>query len=224
MAKRVKTKTINQDQLQNLTGEMAQTAFQKENYPGLEQPLDPEELELEGSAASEGEQEPDITVFRPDREGVRKVLGDLEADVMDYIWDKIQSNPQGLTVRDVYEDFRLHRYIAYTTVMSTMARLGRKRLLRAKKVDGAYVYTPNLNKEEFIDNFVSRILENLLVSFSHSTEEYLNRVATDQSPSRLAALKAKMAALRQAENASETDNLSKQADPEGPLSPAGSRS
>ena len=30
--------------------------------------------------------EPDISVFRPDRPGVRKVLGDLEAEIMELIW------------------------------------------------------------------------------------------------------------------------------------------
>ncbi len=215
MARRIKPKEYTQDPFQNLNGNNnSQTAFQKENYLKIETALDAEELELEEPAT--GEQEPDITVFRPDREGVRKVLGDLESDIMEYVWDNIKSTPQGLTVRDVYEDFRLRRAIAYTTVMSTMARLGRKHLLRVKKVDGAYVYTPSLSKEEFINNFVSRILENLLVSFSHSTEEYLNRVETDQHSTRVTALKAKMAALRQAENAG--DKLSKETGPQSPPS------
>lgn len=30
--------------------------------------------------------EPDITVYRPDRPGIRKVLGDLEAEIMEFVW------------------------------------------------------------------------------------------------------------------------------------------
>lgn len=143
------------------------------------------------------EKEPDISVFRPDREGVRKVLGDLEADIMEYIWDNVTPTRKWITVRDVYEAFKLRRTIAYTTVMSTMARLGRKRLLQTKNLEGAYGYTPSLSKQEFINNFVTRILENLLVSFSHTAEEFLNQAATPQSKSRIAELRAKMASLHQ---------------------------
>jgi predicted transcriptional regulator len=137
------------------------------------------------AAASENGLEPEIPVFRPDREGIRKVLGDLEADVMEYVWEKYSSsatsnqNEKGIIVREVYEQFRLHRTIAYTTVMTTMARLARKHLLSVRRVDNTYIYTPNLSKEEFIDNFVARILENLLVSFADTTESHLQRLVSE---------------------------------------------
>src|SRR5258706_14199477 len=94
--------------------------------------------------------EPDFSVIRTDRPGIRKVLGDLEAEIMELIW----SHPadQGITVRDVFEvlyERRLsesadeRRRIAYTTVMNTMTRLAQKQLLRVEKVDQAYVYYPN---------------------------------------------------------------------------------
>ncbi|MDB5081679.1 MAG: transcriptional repressor, CopY family [Chloroflexi bacterium] len=149
----------------------------------------------EGPAADE---EPDISVYRPDRQGVRKVLGDLEADIMEYIWEKVPAErPSGLTVREVYEAFWQNRYVAYTTIMTTMARLARKHLLRARKVDTAFVYTPILSKDEFIDNFVSRILENLLVSFSSSTENHLERLSSSEARTdRIATLKNRVATLR----------------------------
>lgn len=147
--------------------------------------------------AGTGDQEPDISVFRPDREGVRKVLGDLEADIMEYIWDNVSPTGSGITVREVYEAFWQRRYIAYTTVMSTMARLARKHLLRARKVDNAYIYTPILSKAEFIDNFVSRILENLLVSFSYTTKVHLQRLSSGDKAGRIASLKNKVASLRE---------------------------
>ena len=45
--------------------------------------------------------EPDISVFRPDRPGIRKVLGDLEAEIMELVWSRPAD--QGTTVRDVFE-------------------------------------------------------------------------------------------------------------------------
>jgi len=91
--------------------------------------------------------EPDISVFRPDRPGIRKVLGDLEAEIMELVWSRPEGS--GTTVRDVFEvlyERRLsdeRRRIAYTTVMNTMVRLAKKNLLRVEKRDQAYLYFPN---------------------------------------------------------------------------------
>ena len=75
--------------------------------------------------------EPEINTFRPDRPGIRKVLGDLEADIMEVIWAR--PTDTGTTVRDVFEVLYANRRIAYTSVMSTMTRLAKKKLLWAEK-------------------------------------------------------------------------------------------
>src|SRR5712691_8814058 len=115
--------------------------------------------------------EPDISVFRPDRPGIRKVLGDLEAEIMDLVWEHPAA--QGITVRDVFEALYGRRRIAYTTVMTTMARLGKKNLLRTERAEQAYIYYPNFSRDEFVSRFVGRILENLLVGFAGPTLEGL---------------------------------------------------
>lgn len=109
----------------------------------------------------------DITVFRPDRPGIRKVLGDLEADIMELIWSL--PDQRSTTVREVFEILYEQRRIAYTTVMNTMTRLAKKHLLRVEKEDMAYVYTPALTQQEFVSRFVSHILEDLFISFSAET-------------------------------------------------------
>ncbi len=78
-----------------------------------------------------------------------------------------------MTVWTVFDVLRRRRRIAYTTVMSTMARLARKKLLRFEKLDQAYVYYPNVTQDEFISGFVGRILENLVTSFTGATIEGL---------------------------------------------------
>ena len=115
--------------------------------------------------------EPDISVFRPDRPGIRKVLGDLEAEIMELIWARPPG--QGTLVREVFEILYERRRIAYTTVMNTMTRLAKKRLLRVEKHDQAYVYYPNFTQQEFVSRFVGRILEDLFVNFSGATLEGL---------------------------------------------------
>lgn len=110
--------------------------------------------------------EPEIGVFRPDRPGIRKVLGDLEAEIMEIVWAR--PTGAGTTVRDVFETLYERRRIAYTTVMNTMTRLAKKRLLRAEKQEHAYVYYPTSTREAFVSGFVGRLLESLLVGFAGS--------------------------------------------------------
>lgn len=108
--------------------------------------------------------EPEISVFRPDRPGIRKVLGNLEAEIMEVVWSR--PHDAGSTVRDVFEVLYERRRLAYTTVMSTMARLAKKNLLRAEKREQAYVYSPRYTEQEFVSRFVARLLEDLLVGFT----------------------------------------------------------
>ena len=125
---------------------------------------------------------PDISVFRPDRPGIRKVLGNLEADIMEFIWELPAGQPAA--VREVFEYLYRSRRIAYTTVMSTMARMARKGLLRVEKANQAYQYYPRLSQQEFVSGFVRRILEDLLVSFSGATLEGLRGLQNPEAAER----------------------------------------
>jgi predicted transcriptional regulator len=109
----------------------------------------------------------DISVFRPDRPGIRKVLGDLEAEIMEEIWTR--PGEQGTTVRDIFEVLHGRRRLAYTTVMSTMSRLAKKQLLRVEKQDHTYIYYPNMTQQEFVSLFVGRIVEDLFINFTGET-------------------------------------------------------
>jgi len=138
--------------------------------------------------------EPDIRVYRPNQEGIRKVLGDLEAEIMELIWTRPAH--EGATVRDVFETLSKRRQIAYTTVMTTMARLARKKLLRARRHGQAYVYFPNFTEQEFISRFVGRILESLLISFSGITLERLKALSGPRAAARARRLLARIARRR----------------------------
>ena len=122
------------------------------------------------------ESEPEISTFRPDRTGIRTVLGDLEAEIMELVWARPAG--QGVMVREIFEILYERRHLAYTTVMNTMTRLARKNLLRVEKAEQAYVYYPNFTQEEFISRFVGRILENLLVNFTGAALNELHDLTT----------------------------------------------
>jgi predicted transcriptional regulator len=72
-------------------------------------------------------------------------FGDLETVVMDRVWSR-----EGTTkVREVFEDLRQEREIAYTTVMSTMDNLHRKGWLSRKRQGKAFLYWPSLTREQY---------------------------------------------------------------------------
>ena len=142
--------------------------------------------------------DPDISTFRPDRPGIRKVLGDLEAEIMEVIWARPAE--QGTSVRDVFEILYERRRIAYTTVMSTMTRLAKKNLLRTEKQDQAYIYYPNFTQEEFVHRFVRRVLEDLLVTFEGATLEGLNALPDQQAAARARQLLEEIAQRRAKED------------------------
>jgi predicted transcriptional regulator len=72
-------------------------------------------------------------------------FGDLEAVVMHRVWE--QDGP--VTVRDLFDELRQERAIAYTTVMSTMDNLHRKGWLARAKDGKAYRYTATASREEY---------------------------------------------------------------------------
>jgi predicted transcriptional regulator len=111
--------------------------------------------------------------FKPHKTGLKKVLGDLEADIMEIIWQK---NPA--SVRDVYETLRLEREIAYTTVMTIMGRLAEKELLIKSPKGNAYLYTPAISKKEFSKKVVSAVIDGLLDEFAEpALSHFIDRLS-----------------------------------------------
>ncbi len=72
-------------------------------------------------------------------------FGELEAVVMHRVWD--HDGP--VTVRDLFDELRAERSIAYTTVMSTMDNLHRKGWLDRERDGKAYRYRAVATREEY---------------------------------------------------------------------------
>lgn len=75
----------------------------------------------------------------------KRGFGDLEAVVMGRVW----AHDGPVTVRDVFDELKQDRAIAYTTVMSTMDNLNRKGWLARVKDGKAYRYTPVASRDEY---------------------------------------------------------------------------
>ncbi len=85
-----------------------------------------------------------------------RTLGPLESKVMQIIWRNRKS-----TVRQVVEKLKTDRQLAYTTVMTVMDNLYKKRILKRTKSQKTYLYYPAENKETFERNKVAEIFNQL---------------------------------------------------------------
>lgn len=108
-----------------------------------------------------------IGEFKPSKKGLGKVLGHLEAAVMEIMWQQGEAS-----VRDVHEILLRDREIAYTTMMTIMSRLADKNILQKEKKGLAYIYRPACTRDEFARNVVTEVIDGLLedyaeVAFSH---------------------------------------------------------
>ena len=63
------------------------------------------------------------------------------------------------TVRDVYDDLRAKRGIAYTTVLTMMKILEQKGYLKAERGDRAFVYTPVRARQVVLGGMVREFID-----------------------------------------------------------------
>src|SRR5215211_5397607 len=106
---------------------------------------------------------PKITLrgFKPTARGIKQVLGELEAEVMNLLWQRPDQ-----TVVEVEERLRRKREIAHTTVLTTLDRLHRKGYLTREKRGKAFVYAPRYTREEFERGIAQEVLGALLGQFT----------------------------------------------------------
>ncbi len=118
--------------------------------------------------------------FNPHKKGLRKILGDLEAEIMEIAW-----KDQDFLVRDIYEILKRRRKIAYTTVMTVMSRLADKGLLVKKKQRQAYVYNAAASRDEFMQSTLKQIINGLLDDFATPVMSQFVDLVGDENPARI---------------------------------------
>jgi len=99
--------------------------------------------------------EPPISL-NPAQQGLRQVLGELEAEIMECMWDRGSA-----AVRDVHVCLLQQRDIAYTTVMTVMSRLVEKGMLVRRQEGRAYIYEPTQTRDAFSMGVVRRVMSGL---------------------------------------------------------------
>ncbi len=107
-------------------------------------------------------------------------MGELEAKVMDVLWDE----GGWLTPSEVHRRLMRRRRLAYTTVMTVLVRLYEKGVVDRKRDGRAYAYHPVLNREE---HAAARMGEVLAAAGDRSAA--LSRFAGSLSPAERAQLR-----------------------------------
>ncbi len=105
--------------------------------------------------------------FQPQSSKSKKVLGPLESEIMNVVWDQGST-----TVSAVHKALRDKKDIAYTTVMTTMSRMAKKRLLTQDKSATSYVYAPALDRNDFENYVVKSVIRGLFDDYGDSVTGY----------------------------------------------------
>lgn len=118
--------------------------------------------------------------FSPAKDGLVKVLGPLETEIMQVVWQDERS-----TVKKVHRKLSQQRDIAYTTVMTTMSRLAEKGVLNRHREGLAYVYTPAITEDDFVTMIVQQVLDGLLDDYTDTAIDYMVDYLARRNPNQL---------------------------------------
>ena len=99
-----------------------------------------------------------------------------ELEIMKIVWEH-----DSTTVRDVYEALLERRKVAYTTVMTMMKILERKKYLKKTQVERAYVYRPAQPKRQVIGDMVKEFVNRV---FNGSAQPLLVHLVEDHELTR----------------------------------------
>lgn len=125
------------------------------------------------------------------------LLGPLETDVMETVWQLGDA-----TVRDVHGELKDRRDLAYTTIMTTMARLASKGLLERDTTGLAHRYRPTVSREVYAKSTVTSVVDWLVQSFPEPAMSYFVEKLDDTGdPDVLRTLRASIDAKRSDEDA-----------------------
>ncbi len=97
-------------------------------------------------------------------------LPELEMEVMKILWQE-----ELATVGDVQEHLKPSRPLAYTTVMTVLDRLTRKRVVTRRKQGRGYLYQPVWSREDACELALDRLLADFFGNDPDELSGYLRR-------------------------------------------------
>ncbi|MDQ3547444.1 MAG: BlaI/MecI/CopY family transcriptional regulator [Chloroflexota bacterium] len=122
----------------------------------------------------------DIRRFDLDAQGLARVLGELEAKILEVVWSRGR-----VTVKDVTD--ALGPQTNVKTVMTVMNRMVEKECLRRQRSGRAFYYESATDREIFMAQVARRVMAGLMTDFRTPT---LAHLIDDADPEQLAELEA----------------------------------
>lgn len=117
-------------------------------------------------------------------DGLAKVMGDLEAKVMQAVW-KIG---EPASSREVHERVARRHKVELLTIITVLNKLVAKGLLARAKRDDLFHYEARLTEDEFMTLASRRVVEGILSLGPDAVAASMVDVLADQDPSQLAEL------------------------------------
>ncbi len=122
-----------------------------------------------------------VRAFRLGGTGLERVLGELEAAVMEAVWQRGEAS-----VQEVCDTLGPEHN--YKTVMTVMNRLVEKRLLSRRKLSKAFLYSSLESRQDFLDRVSRTVVAGLVRDFGSSAITQFVDVVNEMAPEELAAL------------------------------------
>ncbi len=133
-----------------------------------------------------------IQSFRLHQEGLARVFGELEAKVMEAVWDLQQP-----TVQQVCD--HLGPDYNYKTVMTVLNRLVDKRALTRQRVSRAFIYRASQSREAFLCRVSRAIMGGLVRDFGSLAVAQFVETLDEIDPQQLAELERMVQERRRAQ-------------------------
>lgn len=114
-----------------------------------------------------------IRRFDLERQGLARVLGELEADILQAVWELDRP-----TVKEVTAALGPDAHVK--TIMTVMNRMVEKGLLKRSRAGRRFVYAATFDRESFSRQIADQVLSGLLADFGRPTLAHFIQEATDE--------------------------------------------
>ncbi|KOR82901.1 transcriptional regulator [Bacillus sp. FJAT-22058] len=132
-----------------------------------------------------------IKNFKYDKVGLNRFFGPLEANIMEYLWEKDEQS-----IKAVQQSLELDKPINFNTVMTVMNRLVEKGILEKRSEGRLSLFRPVQSKEEFFEEQSKKLTENLLDEFGGAVISHMLDAMKDADQGLIEKLEQKIQSLK----------------------------
>lgn len=132
-----------------------------------------------------------IKNFKYDEVGLNRFFGPLEANIMEYLWDKDEQS-----IKAVQQSLEHDKPINFNTVMTVMNRLVEKGILEKRSEGRLSLFRPVQSKEEFFEEQSKKLTENLLDEFGGAVISHMLDAMKDADQGLIEKLEQKIQSLK----------------------------